>query len=119
MLKEKWLTSIASMIYRSAALNLFTENQTVYQKRQMTVKKYWRKEPLDDLIQRETPYLWKQSFQMLIDNNILKPEEILENITLFKEEIDVLCSLPTDLLKTSKTIKHLKLVGGSYKTMSG
>ncbi|NEZ47946.1 ImmA/IrrE family metallo-endopeptidase [Clostridium niameyense] len=109
MLKNKWKVSIQCMIKRCEQLNILTDNQLRYIKSQMTRKRYWRKEPLDDEIEIEQPYLFKQIFQLLIENNILKPEEIVNDIGLYKEEIDSLCYLPNDLLKSSFNGMPIKL----------
>lgn len=104
LLKGKWKVSIQAMIRRCENLNILTENQIRYLKAQMTKKKYWRKEPLDDEIQPEVPYLFKQVFDLIIKNDILRPQEIIEQIGLHKEEIDVLCCLPNNLLATNNVV---------------
>ncbi|WP_085829379.1 helix-turn-helix domain-containing protein [Clostridium massiliodielmoense] len=109
MLKNKWKVSIQCMIKRCEQLDILSDNQLRYIKSQMTKKRYWRREPLDDEIKIEQPYLFKQIFQLLIENDILRPEEIVDEIGLYKEEIDSLCYLPEDLLKNSLNVVPLKL----------
>jgi Zn-dependent peptidase ImmA (M78 family)/DNA-binding XRE family transcriptional regulator len=109
LLKGRWKVSIQAMIKRCENLNILTDNQIRYLKSQMTKYKYWRKEPLDDELEPETPYLFKQIFEVLIKNGILTPESIIENIGLNKEEIDSLCCLPDDILSVNNRILPITL----------
>lgn len=107
--KTKWKVSIQAMIKRCEFLNMLTDNQIRYLKAQMTKHKYWRKEPLDDEISPETPYLFKQVFELLIDNGVLKAQTIIDQIGLNKEEIDSLCCLPDKLLAIDNKVVPITL----------
>jgi Zn-dependent peptidase ImmA (M78 family)/DNA-binding XRE family transcriptional regulator len=104
LLKKRWKVSIQAMVYRCRSLELFTESQSKYLFAQISKNGYRKREPLDDVIPIEKPYLFKQAFELLIENNIANPEEILNELALNKTEIDNLCFLPEDLL-TVKTFK--------------
>ena len=54
----------------------------------MTYKNSWRKEPLDDIIQSEILYLYKQIIKLLITNKIISKYQIVENIVMNSEEIE-------------------------------
>jgi hypothetical protein len=43
---------------------------------------YYRKEPLDEEIKKEKPYLFKQAFQILLDNNVFTKDALLEKLEL-------------------------------------
>ncbi len=92
-LKKRWKVSIACMIYRCNDLNLLTENQVSYLKKQMTYRNFWRKEPLDDEIEIEKPYLYKQIIDIIQENNIVTNEQIIEGIALEPSEIEEYCYL--------------------------
>ena len=92
-LKYKWKASIASMIYRCDNLGILSDNQIKYLKDQMTKRSYWRKEPLDNEIPVEKPFVCKQAINLLLDNNILTPMQISENIGCHPEEIEEYCYL--------------------------
>ncbi|MBA4686352.1 MAG: ImmA/IrrE family metallo-endopeptidase [Candidatus Galacturonibacter soehngenii] len=98
-LKKKWKTSIAAMIYRCEALELLTENQIKYLKDQMTYKRYWRNEPLDDIMPVEKPFVHKQAFQLILDNNIVSVNEIIDTIGCYGEEIEEYSFLDKGTLK--------------------
>lgn len=93
-LKYKWKASIASMIYRYEALGILSNNQIKYLKDQMTKRSYWRREPLDNEMPVEKPFMCKQAIQLLLDNNILTPGQISEDIGCYPEEIEEYCCLP-------------------------
>lgn len=92
-LKYKWKASIASMIYRCDSLGILTDNQIKYLKDQMTKRAYWRKEPLDNEVPVEKPFMCKQAISLLLDNDILTPMQISENIGCYPEEIEEYCYL--------------------------
>lgn len=98
-LKKKWKVSIASMIYRCSDLCILSENQVKYLKDQMTSNKYWNHEPLDASVPLETPTAHKQAFQLLLDNEIVTPLEIIESIGCLPEEIEEYSFLPKGMLK--------------------
>lgn len=97
-LKGKWLSSIASMIYRCDDLGLLSENQIRYLKSQMTSRRYWKCEPLDEKIQIETPFLFKQAVDLLLNNLIVTKSEIVNSIGCRAEEIELYCYLKSGTL---------------------
>lgn len=109
MLKKRWRVSIQAMIMRAQALNILTDNQARYLFVQINKGGYRTKEPLDDVIDIEEIYLFKQAFELLLDNNVLDAEQILEEISLKKEEVDSICSIPSSLLEMKKSGTVLKL----------
>lgn len=98
-LKYKWKSSIASMIYRCEELGLLSNNQIKYLKDQMTKRSYWRKEPLDNEMPVEKPFMCKQAIHLLLDNNILTPTQIIEDIGCYAEEIEEYCYLDKGTLR--------------------
>ena len=92
-LKYKWKSSIASMIYRCENLGILSGNQVKYLKDQMTKRSYWKKEPLDNEIPVEKPFMCKQAIHLLLDNNILTPAQISEAVGCFPREIEEYCYL--------------------------
>jgi len=110
ILKKRWKVSIQAMIKRCESLYILNESQVRYLFAQIAQRGYRKKEPLDDLIPLETPYLLKQAIKLLLDNQIIKPEEIVYEIARNKEEIDSLCFLPDDLLKVKPRRPQLTLI---------
>lgn len=109
-LKRKWKVSIGAMIYRCQDLELLTPNQIKYLKDQMSYSGYWKKEPLDDQIPLEKPFAHKQAFQLILDNHLVTPNEIIEEIGCSSQEIEKYSFLPQGTLKPEvpSNIIHLK-----------
>lgn len=108
LIKRKWKVSIAAMIRRADNIDMLSDNQIKYLKSQMIKYKYYKQEPFDDIIEFEKPYLFKQAFEILVDNDILTREEILDITKLNKKEAINLYSLKEDFFDKSNNI--LKLV---------
>lgn len=106
-LKYKWKASIASMIYRCEALGILSNNQIKYLKDQMTKRSYWRREPLDNEMPVEKPFMCKQAIQLLLENNILTPGQISEDIGCYPEEIEEYCYLPKGTLKVKTNTSNV------------
>ncbi len=108
LLKKRWKVSISAMIKRCQNANILTDNQIRYLNSQMIKYGYYRKEPLDEEIKKETPYLFKQAFEILVENNIYTKEAILEKLELNKNEAIELYSLDKSFFEKSNNI--LKLI---------
>ena len=93
-IKKKWGAALSTIIKRCETLDLLSENQTNYLKRQMTTKKYWRKEPLDDEITLEEPGILKGAILMLIDNRICSRDSFLSSSAMPTDDLTQICSLP-------------------------
>ena len=68
MLKKRWKVSIQAMVKRCQALDIFNESQVRYLIAQINQRGYRKREPLDEVILYETPYLFKQGIKLLLDN---------------------------------------------------
>lgn len=99
-LKGKWKTSIASMIYRCETLGLLSANQIKYLKDQMTVRRFWRREPLDNEMPIEQPFAHKQAIDLLLNNNVITAYDLISNIACNSSEIEEYCFLDEGSLKS-------------------
>lgn len=105
ILKEKWKVSIAALIMRAKQLEIFSENQSSYLYRTMSAKNIRVQEPLDDVIEKETPKLLSQAIDLLIDNNIIQPKDFLEELCLAEDDLISICSLNEKFFDENKFIK--------------
>ncbi|QNB45829.1 ImmA/IrrE family metallo-endopeptidase [Thermanaerosceptrum fracticalcis] len=113
VLKKRWKVSIQAMIIRCDNLGLLKEHQVRYLFAIINKRGLKTNEPLDDVIPMENPYLFKQAIELLLENNIVSPQEIIDKIALNKEEIDSLCFLPKELLITNSRKPKLTLIKSS------
>ena len=97
-LKRKWRVSIQAMAKRAKNLGLISDNQERYVYINLNKMGGRAKEPLDDEIKYENPYLFKQAFKLLLDHNIFTPQTLLDKLAISKTEIDNLLFLPPELL---------------------
>ena len=105
-LKQKWLVSLGTMIYRISDLELLSDNQVKYLKDQMTSHMFWRNEPLDKEIPIEKPFACKQAVELLIDNHIINKLQFIDDIGISADEIEAYCFLEPGTLK-EKTPKNV------------
>lgn len=101
------------MIYRCNDLGILSDLQYTSLQKQISFKKWRRKEPLDDVIKFEELTLLSEAIKLLIDNDVVKVEEIIDNICMYEEEIECLCYLEKGyfISKKNSTVKpKLKIV---------
>lgn len=114
MLKRRWLTSIQSMIFRCDQLELLTEYQVLYLRKQLS--QYRKKEPLDDELLPEEPVMLNRATKLLLDNRIMIPDDILNALHLYQEDVETMCLLEPGTLDNNiidekiKLKPHLKIV---------
>ncbi len=99
MIKKKWGAAMSTIIRRCETLDLLTDNQIGYLKRQMTTNRYWHKEPLDDMLQIEPPEMLRDAIYLLIDNNIITRRAFLDLCALPPKDLQCICSLPDDFFE--------------------
>ncbi len=75
-LKRKWHVSMAAMIKRARDLDIISAEQEVKLYKQMHYRKWRNPEPFDLDIKVTSPVAFKQSLELLIDENILLGHEI-------------------------------------------
>lgn len=92
-LKKRWNVSIAAMIYRCEDLEILSEYQLLYLRKQLSKRRMRKKEPFDDIIKPENPSLLAKAVRMLIGNVVKHPEDIVKELKLPQDEIEMLCGL--------------------------
>ncbi|MFS0752619.1 XRE family transcriptional regulator [Oceanobacillus sp. 1P07AA] len=75
-LKRKWKVSMAAMIKRARDLNIISSDQEAKLYKQMHYRKWRNPEPFDLETKVTLPVAFKQSLELLIDENILQGHEI-------------------------------------------
>jgi Zn-dependent peptidase ImmA (M78 family)/transcriptional regulator with XRE-family HTH domain len=92
-LKPYWKVAIAAMIMRCEQLGILSEEQA----RRLWInmnRRGWRKqEPLDDRIAPEQPRLLRRSFELLVNEKIKTPKQILSDLSINASDIESLACL--------------------------
>lgn len=87
-LKLRWITSIGSITMRARSLELITDNQKSYIFKQLAP--FRRKEPLDDVIQKEEPELLHKLISLLDKHSIIKINELIDIFDLPAHELSAI-----------------------------
>jgi Zn-dependent peptidase ImmA (M78 family) len=100
-LKERWKVSIQAMIYRCRDLDLIDSDQALNLYKQISFRKWRKKEPLDDprIIPVEQPRLLKRAVELVLESGRKHPDDILNDLRLSEEWIEAFCGLPPGKLK--------------------
>lgn len=94
VVKKKWGASMSAIIRRCGVLGILSENQINYLKRQMTTRKYWHKEPLDDVLTIAAPEMIRDAIFLLIDNKIITKSSFINELGLSVDDLKYICGLP-------------------------
>ena len=99
IVKRKWGAAMSTIIKRCETLELLSENQINYLKRQMTTQKYWHKEPLDDVLTITEPEMLRDAIYLLIDNDIITKAAFVNVSGLSSADLQHICGLPQDFFE--------------------
>lgn len=111
ILKKRWKVSIAAMLYRCSDIGLLSEDQVLNIRKQMSFKKWTKKEPLDNEMKAEKPYLMRQSFELITNNEKSTKQsaaKIIEYFSWTKNDIEDAFCLPRGSLNQSHKIVQFK-----------
>jgi Zn-dependent peptidase ImmA (M78 family)/transcriptional regulator with XRE-family HTH domain len=94
-LKQRWKVSIQAMIYRCADLDLIDADQALNLYKQISFRKWRKREPLDDphKIPIEEPRMLKRAVELVLESGRKYPEDILNELRLSEEWIEAFCGL--------------------------
>lgn len=112
-LKKRWNVSIQAMIKRCEDLELLSDNQILYLRKQISARKMNRREPLDGVIPMEEPNLIRQAVTMLVEHNVLSASSIIEKLSLSQDDVE-----PISGLKTGFFSPEGKVVSLNFKSRS-
>jgi Zn-dependent peptidase ImmA (M78 family)/transcriptional regulator with XRE-family HTH domain len=109
-LKKRWKASMAAMIYRCSTLEIFSEEQVLNLRKQMSMQKMRANEPLDDVIPIETPTSLAKAANLILQNQIKYPEEFVNDIGLASATIGRLFALPLDFFEPRRASSSVSLI---------
>lgn len=113
-LKKYWKVSIQAMLFKTSYLHLINEDRKLYLNKQISLRRWRTKEPLDDSIEIEKPSLNKRIFQMIVENNIMSENDLISSFRLPLDELSKIIGIDftncKDAIKKPNTVPHLRLV---------
>lgn len=86
-LKERWKVAIAAQVYRCSDLELFTEQQVLNLRKQLSYNKWRTREPLDAEMTVEKPQMLEKAVKLAMDGDVLDGPTILNDLNLSPEII--------------------------------
>ena len=98
LLKRRWKLSIAMMIKRCQDLELVNERKAVYLWKAYASNGWRTREPFDDELEIEQPYLLSESVQLIIKEGILSRSSILDELGLYNHDVEDCAGLPLNFL---------------------
>lgn len=93
-LKTTWKVSISMMIVRAFQADLIRED--TYKRLQIALsRKKWRSsEPFDDTMEIEEPRLLRRAFELILDDGVHTPDDVLEELQLPAHDVELLSGMP-------------------------
>jgi Zn-dependent peptidase ImmA (M78 family) len=93
-LKERWKVSIGAMTMRCENLGMLSEEYKRRLWKYYSARGWRRSEPLDDLLEPESPRLLSRSVRLLVEEQVRTREALLSDFRLYGPDVESLCGLP-------------------------
>ncbi len=81
-LKARWKTAISAQVHRCSDLGLFTEHQTLNLYKQISARRWRKREPLDDVLPVEEPSMLPKTLDLLLSSGKAAPTDIASGINI-------------------------------------
>lgn len=91
-LKKHWHVSIQAMVYKTYSLGLINDDQYLYLNKKISWNKWRSTEPYDDEIPVEKPHLMQAVYNMIVENNVMFPNELINSFNLPQDELEKIIS---------------------------
>jgi Zn-dependent peptidase ImmA (M78 family)/DNA-binding XRE family transcriptional regulator len=118
-LKLKWKVSIAAMIFRCKELSIIDDYQYSYLFKSYNKRGWKKREPYDDEIIVETPVFISRCIDLIINEKIQAPEDILNNLIWPNSDLEGLIGLPRGYLTRSSVATPLPQLKNQKKSTLG
>ena len=92
-MKSIWKVSIQGIIVRAKNIGLISDDKFTYLQRQISIKKWRKREPGDDVIDKELPSLLRQAMELLIAKKFVTKETLIDEIGLSGKFLEQYCTL--------------------------
>ena len=119
-LKPHWRVAVSAMIKRCEDLGILSEEQTRRSYINLNRRGWRREEPLDDRLTAERPRMLRRSFELLINEAIKTPEQILLDLAINPGDVEVLaCLEPGYLSGVAPNVTAMPQLKEHLVTVSG
>ena len=98
-IKGKWKVSVQAMLMRCKALDLLLDDHSARLWRSLSRRRWKTREPLDDIIERECPWLLTKAVRLLTEVNPLAPLELVDQIGLSPADAAKLAMVPVGVFE--------------------
>ena len=95
-LKRRWKVAIQAMVYRCKDLGVFDEAQVTNLYKQISFRKWRKREPLDDVIEFERPSLLKRAVELVVSAGKKMVDEIVSDLRIAGPLVAAFCGLSID-----------------------
>ena len=86
-LKARWKVAVSAQVYRCSDLELFSDHQVLNLRKQISFKKWRKKEPLDNSLPIEEPSMVFKAARMAVDAGVISPDSMFNDINYNKRFI--------------------------------
>lgn len=120
VLKTKWQVSIQLMIYRAQDLGIISQEQAGRLFKSCNRRGWKYEEPYDDVMLVEQPRLLRRAMQMLTNEKVLSPYDVLYALPFARRDLIEFASLPKDFFeeKIDSVISLKDVIQSRHKTES-
>ena len=110
IMKSRWKTSVASMVFRSKQLGVISEDYAQKLWKNYSVRGWRRGEPGESDLQFEEIRLMPRAINLLLSDAGFDQDRLISEIGLFRSDIESLCSLkPDTLLNRKNNVVQMRL----------
>lgn len=107
-MKAKWKVSIQGIIVRAKNLGLISDDKYTYLQCQISRKRWRKKEPGDDTIEKESPVLLRQAIELFIDKKITTKDNLIYQIGLNGMFLENNCSLKNNFFEHADNLVSIR-----------
>lgn len=109
-LKKYWYVSMSAMIMRSYQLGIISESRYTSLQKQISMKKYRKAEPLDDVYPVQEPVVLRKSILLLLDEGIKTGPQVIHETGIPQEFIEMFANLEEGTLNYREEEPSVKLL---------
>jgi Zn-dependent peptidase ImmA (M78 family)/transcriptional regulator with XRE-family HTH domain len=98
-LKRRWKVAIQAMVYRCKDLGIFDEYQITNLYKQISFRKWRKREPLDDVIPLERPRLLSKAVEIVVTAGKKMADEIVSDLRISAQLVASFCGISVDFFR--------------------